>query len=777
MQQENPGWGRIAGTLTKLLGAGVAAGVLVAFIALPGVGSTGLTARDAATNFQNMEGDFSTTPPPEKTVVYDVNGKQIATFFDKYRESVPLNKIAPIMKTAIIDIEDSRFYDHGALDLKGTMRALATNVESGETSQGGSTLTQQYVKNLLVEQAEDEDEYREVTAPTVSRKLRELRFALHVEEEMSKDEILQGYMNIAYFGAGAYGVEAAAKRYFSVPAKELNLQQAALLAGITKNPAAYDPTLHPEAAKQRRDIVIRRMAQLGHVSQKDADAAMAEPIKLNETRPIGGCETSKAPFFCVYVQYEMYNVLSNGKYWKLSAKRQEDIRNKLKRDGYVIRTTLDLKAQKSADRGIKQYVHPKDPQVAAEAMVEPGTGHIKAMAASKAFGSSKKAGQTSINVAANWAHGGGTGFQAGSTFKAFTLATAIKEGMSPDDTVTASVPFYAGGYSNCKGQDVSAAGHPVYNSSREGGKSGTNSLRTGTWKSVNTFFMALQRKVGLCDVVETAKSMGVTERSGGGPLAETATFTLGVNEMDPVTVAAAFATFGARGKFCKPIALLEVTDPKGEKLKVPGRSCKQVLDTEEADTVNGILQGVFSRGTMSGVGGIGRPAAGKTGTNDSSSSAWFAGYTPDLAAAVSLGDLRGAYDHLLTGSGACMGGRCYGTVYGATVPGPIWKQSMAGALSGTRATSFGVGPDYGESKIPDVAGESVGSASAALKSEGFKVRVSPRPVNSRQPAGTVASTSPRAGTTAEPGATVTIFISNGRQRGRGNDDDELSWPF
>ncbi|RAY14828.1 hypothetical protein DPM19_13975 [Actinomadura craniellae] len=757
--------GKTLVTLFRLVGAGVLAGVLVALIALPSVGTAGLTARDAADSFQNLDGELNTDPPPEKTVVYDSKGKTVATFFDKYRESVRLDQVAPVMKQAIIDIEDSRFYQHGAMDLKGTIRALATNAEAGETTQGGSTLTQQYVKNLLVENAKTDEEYRAVTAPTISRKLTELRYALDIEEKMTKDEILQGYMNIAYFGAGAYGVQAAAKRYFSVPAAKLSLGQAALLAGITKNPSAYDPIRFPKNARQRRDIVLHRMAELGHITKVQADAEAAKPVKLKETQPKGGCETSQAPFFCEYVKYEMYNMLGGGNYWKLNEKQRTDVRNRLNRGGYVIRTTLDMKAQRAADRALKNYLNPGDTKVAAEAMVEPGTGKIRAMAASKPFGPDKKT-ETSINLVADWKHGGGSGFQAGSTFKAFTLATALKEGMSPNTALNAPAPFMPNsGYTDCKGRTVNSPGHQVFNASGEGDKGGRYTLRTGTWQSANTFFMALEREVGLCDVTKTAAALGITRRSGGPELAITPTFTLGVNEMDPVTVAAAYAAFGARGKYCKPIALTEVTEPSGKKLKVPSADCKQALDEQTADGVNGILQGVFTRGTMKGVGGIGRPAAGKTGTTDGSAAAWFAGYTPDLAAAVSLGDPRGPNASKLTGQGACMGGRCYGTVYGATVPGPIWKQSMMGALEGKPATSFSAPPDYGDEPVPDVRGMPVDQAMNELRSAGFNPQLGGL-VRSDEPLGRVARTSPGGGSEAEPGTTVRVFVSQAR-RGRG----------
>src|SRR5918999_241706 len=329
--------------LARLVGAGIMAGVLVAFIALPMVGSAGLAARDASNNFENMPINIDTSPPPEKTVVQAADGTTLATFFDEYRESVRLDKVAPIMRKAIIAIEDSRFYQHGALDLKGAIRALATNAEANEVRQGGSTLTQQYVKNLLIENAKTPEEKQAARAQTVGRKLRELRYALHIEQRMSKDQILEGYLNVAYFGAGAYGVQAAAKRYFSKPAAKLNLAESAMLAGITNSPFAYDPTIHPGAARQRRNIVLARMAQLGVVSQKAADKAAASPVRLDETKPSGGCDASKAPFFCTYIRNEMINILSRGKKSQVAAATQQ-----LQRGGYTIRTTLDWQAPRPA---------------------------------------------------------------------------------------------------------------------------------------------------------------------------------------------------------------------------------------------------------------------------------------------------------------------------------------------------------------------------------------------------------------------------------------------
>jgi membrane peptidoglycan carboxypeptidase len=281
-------------------------------------------------------------------------------------------------------------------------------------------------------------------------------------------------------------------------------------------------------------------------------------------------------------------------------------------------------------------------------------------------------------------HGGGTGFQAGSTFKTFTLLTALKQGMKINDGLSVSsgyrAPYYSS-FKNCKGENIGDPSHTVTND--EGG-GGFKSLATGTWGSVNTFFMALEQKVGLCNVIKTAQSLGI-KRSDGLKLQEYSTFTLGINEMDPVTVANAYAAIGARGKYCAPMAITSIKDRYGKVTEYKPK-CKQALDPEVADAAADILSGVFTNGTMRSVGGIGRPAAGKTGTTDSQATAWFAGFTPDLAGAVSIGDPRGAQKYKL--NYVTIGGRYYSSVFGASIPGPIWKDTMIAALKGTPPTDF-----------------------------------------------------------------------------------------
>jgi membrane peptidoglycan carboxypeptidase len=624
--------------------------------------------------------DLVEPPPAEVTVVRDAKGKAFARFYEEYREVVGFDEIADVMKTAIVSIEDYRFYEHGAIDLEGTLRALATNLRSGQVSQGGSSITQQYVKQVLLNSADTDAGREAALEASYARKLNELRYAMGVEEKYTKDEILGKYLNIAYFGAGAYGVEAAAKRFFGVKAARLTLPQAATLAGAVQDPNATDPNLgrkHRERLLNRRDVVLNRMAELGKITPEAAAKAKATKLGYKGTKLPGGCESSKYPYFCLYVRQE---ILSNPDFGPTAAARLK----MLNRGGLTITTTIDPAMQAAAEKAIKRYVSASDAPVAAEALVQPGTGAVKAMAASRPYGRSKARNEISYNVVADAAHGGGIGFQAGSTFKTFTLITALKQGMKVDDGLTAGAGYRAPGYAtfkNCAGENI---GDPTHTVTNDEGSPGFKTLRTGTWGSVNTFFMELEQRVGLCETVTTAKSLGI-KRADGRKLQEYETFTLGINEMDPVTVATAYAAIAARGTYCAPMAITRITDRDGEATTYRPK-CRRVLDPATADATADVLSGVFTKGTMSHVGGIGRDAAGKTGTTDDYAAAWFAGFTPDLAAAVSLGDPRGSQRHKLTG--VTIGGRYYGVVAGGTLPGPIWKDTMMGALEGVPPTSF-----------------------------------------------------------------------------------------
>ncbi|WUE09188.1 penicillin-binding protein [Nonomuraea sp. NBC_00507] len=667
-------------SIARLTAAAAAAGVVAAAIALPAVGGTGAMFVSASEDLGIKPEELKEPPLAERTTVLDAQGNEIAWFYEEYRENVTLDKVADVMKTAIISIEDYRFYEHGAIDIEGTIRALAKNLSSGGIAQGGSSITQQYVKQVLLNSAATEKEKNAALEASYARKLRELRYAMAVEEKYTKDQILEKYLNIAYFGASAYGVEAAAKRFFGVSASELTLAQAATLAGAVQDPNATDPNLGKEQRERllnRRNLVLDTMAKLGKITSEEAAEAKAKKLGWKGTDIPGGCGASEYPYFCMYVRNE---VLTNPVFAKTAKARSQF----LNRGGLEITTTLDPKMQKAAEAAIKKHVFASDNPVASEALVEPGTGAIKAMASSRTYGTSKRKKEMSYNVVADAVHGGGTGFQAGSTFKTFTLLTALKQGMKINDGLSVGsgyrAPYYSS-FKNCKGENIGDPSHTVTND--EGG-GGFKSLATGTWGSVNTFFMALEQKVGLCNVIKTAQSLGI-KRSDGQKLQEYSTFTLGINEMDPVTVANAYAAIGARGKYCAPMAITSIKDRYGKVTDYKPK-CKQALDPEVADAAADILSGVFTKGTMRSVGGIGRPAAGKTGTTDSQATAWFAGFTPDLAGAVSIGDPRGAQKYKL--NYVTIGGRYYSSVFGASIPGPIWKDTMIAALKDVPATDF-----------------------------------------------------------------------------------------
>jgi membrane peptidoglycan carboxypeptidase len=740
----------------------VVAGVLAALIAFSTLGMLGVSARNGANWFQSVPVDIRTPPVPQRSDILAADGSKIATFYYENRVDVPLNKVAPVMQKAILAIEDNRFYEHGGIDLKATVRALASNLAAGQVTQGGSGITQQYVKNLLIETASNSAERDSAHATTPARKLKELRIAVAMEKRYTKDQILERYLNIAYFGDGAYGIEAASRHYFGRSAAALTLPQAALLAGIVRYPYAYDPTVSPKRATDRRNTVLARMAQLHWVGQTEASSAESTPLDLDVKSTPNGCVESSAPFFCDYVQRE---ILTNP-IFGASADARKLL---LQRGGLSIHTTLDPKMQKAAQQAVDHYVPQKNSshKASAEVLVQPGTGAVKAMAVDRALGPSEKVGKTWVNFAADGDHGTSLGMQAGSTFKVFTLAAALDQGMAFGHRLYAPDHFAPTGLRNCDGKYAGSTTSLSNAADGEGGRS--FSLVTGTWNSVNTFFLNLEKQVGLCDTVKMAEKLGM-RRADGKPLEQVASFTLGPNTISPVRLAAAYAAFAARGKYCEPVVLTEITDANGHEMKVPDAKCHQAIRKGVADGVNHVLRGVLTQGTAAGM-GIGREAAGKTGTVDDYSSAWFAGYTPDLASAVWVGDPRGGYAHPL--KNVCLAGRCYGEVFGADIPAPIWRETMLGALKGVPAHSFHNPPsEYyregsGEDRVsvPNVVGLSASAARSTLAAAGFGVSTGPSVSSNSYPNGTVARTSPGGGASVEPGTTVTIYVSTGRPRG------------
>ncbi|HEX3908755.1 MAG TPA: transglycosylase domain-containing protein [Mycobacteriales bacterium] len=735
-----------------LLIVSVVAGVLVAGILLPFVGGVGIAARTASNDFQSLPTDLKEAPLPQVSTIRAANGEKIASFYDQDRVVVPLSAVPLVMQKALIAIEDVRFYEHGGIDVKGTLRALLANGSSGQVSQGGSTLTQQYVKNVLIEDAHTKKQRAAAIADTYSRKIREARYAIALEHKLTKNQILSRYLNIAYFGDGAYGVGTAARHFFNEPVAKLDLAQSALLAGLVQSPDAYNPRLHPATATERRDTVLAQMLKYHFIDQQQYDVAQASKVRLHIHQQPNDCTSSQYPYFCDYVKHVFEHTPGLGL-------------GLLRRGGLTVQTTLSPKAEAAAEQGIHAYVHHKEPDkvVGAEAVVQPGTGKVRALAVSQTYGNNTKKGENTYDYAVDRRYGGSHGFQAGSTFKLFVLTAALKEGI-PLSTAIKSPAILKDfpGYRTCSGESLSYS--PSVSNAGDS-EAGTFNLKTGTWFSVNTFFAQLEQRTGLCEPVKLAEQMGVTQGNGKAP-EQVPSFVLGSGGgFTPLDLAGAYATMAAHGKYCSPIVITKITDTQGNSYPVPKAHCHQVVDPGLADTVTNILEGVLTvpgaTGTIDALSG--RPAAAKTGTVDNYEGSVFAGYTPQLASAVWVG-VPSAPNTSLTG--LTFGGRYQGEpIFGATIAGKIWQATMNAALEGDPVEEFPP-PDFSieagtTATIPDVSGDSPSTASAILTSDGFSPVIEPGEVNSVQKAGTVASTSPGGGSSVGVGTTVEILVSNG----------------
>lgn len=698
----------------NLLMISALAGVLVAGMVLPFAGTAGLAAKSASDHFEDLPDDLKTPDLPQRSVILDANGGVIATVWGDFgnRVIVPFDQINPDVWQALVATEDSRFFTHGGIDVKGTLRALFTDLGSGGASQGGSSITQQYVKNVLVlEAGNDKAKYDDATGDSLARKIRELKYSIAVEKKFSKNEILERYLNLVPFAENVSGIEAAAQRWFGTSAAKLTVTQAATLIGMLRNPVAYDPVYHPKAATDRRNTVLDRMADptVGYLTQAQADALKKQPLGLNKQPQHSGCiyASGSSAFFCEYIEQE---ILNNPIYGKTKADRAAFFN----RGGLTIRTTMDPKAEKSAETAIKDHVAATDIPGAAIAMVEPGTGKIKALAQSRDMGVG--AGQTYLNLAADPSHGGGNGYQAGSTFKIFVAMAALAKGMTPD--YAQNLPYQIDETQTKFPSCDSKAGFtqdktwkPTDETQQE---AGVQTMTSALWKSVNNYFIKLEETTGLCDPAKLAAAAGLTidsDSGAGKPLEQLGSFTLGTNPVTPLAMANAYATVAARGMYCKPVAMTAITDTSGKQYPVPTPDCHQTIDPSLTDQLTGMLQGVVDNGTATRVKDyFNGPAAGKTGTNDSRLMTWFDGYTPNLAAAVWVGIVSpkpndpGLVNVTIHGTN-------YGKVCGGCLAAPIWGEAINGALAGTTLQQFTVPetPDNPPSLPPNPGGDTGGN--------------------------------------------------------------------
>jgi membrane peptidoglycan carboxypeptidase len=764
---------RSPGGLFGLLGGFVATaavmGVVTAGLFMPMVGAVGSVARAGVDTYDSLPTEFRQTTPYQQSRILAADGKVIATPFDQNRIIVPLKAVAPIMRVAQVAIEDSRFYEHAGFDAKGTFRGLIAPL-LGEQVRGGSSITQQFVKMTLTDQANqvgDKAAADEATSRTLMRKLQELKYATQVEKAMSKDEILSGYLNLAYYGDGAYGVEAASRHYFNHPSATLTLSEAALLAGLVQNPSATDPVGFPEASMERRDIVLARMLELGLITSKDYAAAKAVTLKtmLKVQPDRGSCANAPTPNYAYFCDYVIAWLKEQPALGKTVAERIKRINT----GGLTIQTTLDptIMARAKAAVDARVPVANKASIGAAAVVVEPSTGKVLAMAQNTTYSLEKAPGNTTINFAVDKKYGGSIGFSLGSTMKALALVTALEKGWAVRSSVYTEAAGPGRGIkpalqSSDFGDACGQIGYPGWSPENdESVRAGNMTLATATARSINTAFVALAERIGPCNIHATEGRLGMHTGQGNPITKGPSAIILGSDSVSPLTVASVYGVLANDGKRCEPHPVIAITGPDGKPVNLQLPPCQQVVEPDIARGVTYLLRGPLRSGgtaSRSGLAG-GREAAGKTGTAEGRTEAWFVGYTPQLSTAVWVGT---PWDGLTSLRGKYLPSIGYVSGWGSELSAPIWKKIMDGTLAGQPFRNF---PDPSDRvmngvtvAVPSVTGLTVNEAKARLEAAGFATgAVIEKPSNA--PKGTVIGTDPAY--RAPKGTAVAVIVSNG----------------
>jgi penicillin-binding protein 1A len=637
---------RAVRVLERVVGLMVVTFVMVATIALA-VGATVGRISGAVKQYADVS-----IPPipvgPQTTFVYDSKGNQITALHAEInRVIVPLADISPNLRDAVIAIEDKGFFRHGGVDVAAIVRAAWENVATGHIEQGGSTITQQYVKNVFTGGER-----------TFARKLHEAILAMKLENQYSKNEILEKYLNTVYFGHGAYGAQAAALTYFGVPVSKLRVTQAALLAGLIAAPGRWDPEQEPEAALGRRNIVLDRMAEQGYITAHDAARYQKKPIRLpGLKRP-----TTLYPYF---VQDVTTQLLARDGY------------DRTFEGGLRVHTTVDPTMQQAAEAAVAQHLpDPADPSAALVA-IDPSTGEIRAMVGGRDFEKRK------FNLATQGHR------QTGSAAKTFTLTAAVEQGISLN-TVWNGPASITIDDKRCLSPDPQNPGQdkPWEVGNYADGEAGTFTLAQAIAHSVNTIFAQLVVDVGPDHVAEVMHDLGVRQSK----LQDVCSITLGSQAVTPLEMASSYATLAARGVYHPPVAITEIKSASGQVVEQAPLQGERVMNQNDADVVTYALQGVIQSGTGTAA-NIGRPAAGKTGTGQNFQDAWFCGYTPQLAACVWVGYRKGEIPmHNVEG---------VPNVFGGSIPAGIWHDFMAKAMETQPVQDF-ASPDLsGYDTVPD----------------------------------------------------------------------------
>jgi penicillin-binding protein 1A len=709
--------------------------------------------------------DYQPLPLAQTSFLYAADGSLITELHaTEDRVVLRRSEMTQAVRDAAVAIEDRRFYFHHGVDARAILRAAYVNAAEGNVVEGGSTITQQLVKILYVGSAD-----------TLRRKIDEAALAWQLEDRFTKDQILTKYLNTVYFGQGAYGIQAAAQTYFSVDADDLSLGQSALLAGLITAPNHFDPFVRPASAYGRRNVVLRSMRQQGMIDASEYRRAVHEPIEL---RPSRSTDRYPYPYF---VDYFKEWFLANPAF----GETREDRYKALFTGGLRITTSLDPRLQGFAQDAVRSVLgYPNDPD-GAMTVLDPRTGFVRAMVGGDDADYWHDANAGRVNLATGE---GGAGRQTGSAFKPYALVAALENGISPSTTFPApamiDIPL-----------DDGAVWHVT---NAEGSGYGSMTLESATINSVNTVYAQLIEELGPDKVVEAATRMGmrccrrVTEPRT--PLLPYLSAVLGTNESNTLEMGSAYGTLATGGQRVDPVPVISVTDAQGRVVWHASPSPRQVVDPQVASVADDILQEAVSYGTGRAA-IIGRPQIGKTGTADTHTNAWFVGAIPQLTAAVWVGFHEGLIPMEPP--------RTRITVFGGTWPAQIWRLFMVHAVEdlpvrefptpqvgytsvavdvtqsptclpnaytlpqnietlefivGTEPTKVCKTPTRVQSiALPSVIGLNQEAAESVLREAGFYVDVGVE--GSTQPAGTVISQTPAAGTSAQQTSTIRIIVS------------------
>jgi Membrane carboxypeptidase (penicillin-binding protein) len=801
------------------IGMSVVAGLLVAAAVTPAIAVTGMAANNGIGAFEGLPEYLKIEKPAQNSTIYaNKAGKPvpIATFYDQNRVEETWDNIGQNVKDATLSTEDPRFYQHGGIDITGTLRAVVSTYLLHRDTQGGSSITQQYVKNVRLmtcevynttvgdpgskEQATQDKKYQDcqlaAIEQTPDRKLQEMKMAIGLEKKYTKNEILAGYLNIVGFGGQIYGIEAAARYYFGKTAKTLTLPEAATLVAIVNNPSnlridqskADNPGSNPEngykSTLDRRDYVLDRMLINHKITQKEHDEAIKTKITPSIHPQSNGCLAAaayNAAFYCDWVQHLIQDDTALGK-------TADDRANLLRRGGLQIYTPLNLNLQATAQHALSSRIPATHTGVdlgATNVSMEVGTGRVVTMVQNTPYydpNKPKQPGATYINYNVDNKDGGGIGFQTGSTYKLFTLLEWLKEGHSLYDRVNApsyATTFpYSRWHSSCP--DVAPAATWPTVSNDGPGEGGNLSVMSATAASVNTAFATMGTQLDLCGIRKTAMDLGVhlawpyqykTDANGnvirdkngvaeienrelyGGPAS-----ILGTNELAPLTLAAAYATIGNKGVYCSPIGIDKILDPTGKSLPVTKTQCKQAVDPNVAAGAAYALQGVMSNGTgQLGNPFDGTPILGKTGTTDNAAQNWLATSTTKVATTTWVGNV------------ATIGGqwRNFGDYVMDDIGGRNAKLYVANPIVAALDKVYG-GSSFPQATgsvlqakqitVPDLSGKAPAEAKNILENLGFTY-VDGGAIDGSQAAGTVEKTNPGAGSQTSVGSAVTVYTS------------------